>query len=72
LNRLRNSTERLKLQLKRYRMFPAQFRHRTSSLRLLEDVHDRYKEVVQGCEHCQQEATLAKEQGVRLAGIQFW
>ena len=33
-------------------MCPAQFRHRTSSLRLPEDVHDRYKEVVQGCEHC--------------------
>ena len=33
-------------------MSPAQFRHRTSSLRLPEEVRDQYKEVVQGCEHC--------------------
>ena len=33
-------------------MSPAQCRHRTSNLRLSEDVHDRYKEVVQVCEHC--------------------
>ena len=50
--RLKNSSERLKLHLKHYHMSPAQFRHRTCSLRLPEDVHDRYKEVVQGCEHC--------------------
>ena len=33
-------------------MSPAQFRHRTSSLRLPEEAHEQYKEVVQGCEHC--------------------
>ncbi len=33
-------------------MSPAQLRHRTSNLRLPEQVHDQYKEVVQGCEHC--------------------
>ena len=32
-------------------MSPAQLRHQTSSLRLPEDVHGIYKEVVQGCEH---------------------
>ena len=52
VNRLRNSSELLKLDHKHYHMSPSQFRHRTSSLRLPEDVHDRYKEVVQGCEHC--------------------
>ena len=52
LFRLRKPEELLKLHLKRYHMSPAQFRHWTSSLRLPEDVHDRYKEVVQGCEHC--------------------
>ena len=52
LNRLRNSSELLQLHLKHYHMSPAQFRHRTTCLRLSEDVHDRYKEVVQGCEHC--------------------
>ena len=33
-------------------MSPAQFRHRTSSLRLPEDLYDKFKEIVQGCEHC--------------------
>ena len=33
-------------------MSPAQFKHRTASLRLPEDIHELYKDVVQGCEHC--------------------
>ena len=69
VNRLKNSSELLKLLLKHYHMSPTQIRHRTSSLRLPEDVHDRYKEVVQGlCTLCEEEATLAKQQGVRLTG----
>ena len=43
VNRLKKSSELLQLHLKQYHMSPAQFRHRTSSLRLPEDVHDRYK-----------------------------
>ena len=46
LIRLRKPEELLKLHLKPYHMSPAQFRHRTSSLRLPEEVHDQYKEVV--------------------------
>ena len=30
----------------------AQFRHRTSSLRLPEDIHALYNDVAQRCEHC--------------------
>ena len=52
LARLSNQSELLKLHIKHYHMSPAQFKHRTSSLRLPEDIHDRYKEVVQGCAHC--------------------
>jgi hypothetical protein len=55
LIRLRKPEELLKLHLKHYHMSPAQFRHRTSSLRLPEDVHDQYKEVVQGRETVQNE-----------------
>ena len=33
-------------------MSPSKFKQRTSSLRLPDDIHDRYKEVVQSCEHC--------------------
>ena len=40
LTRLRNSTELLNIHVKHYHMSPAQFRHRTSSLRLPEDVHE--------------------------------
>ena len=42
LNRLRNSTELLKLHLKHYHMSPAQFRHRTSRLRLPEDARENH------------------------------
>ena len=48
-SRLRNPAELLKLHLKDYHMLPAQ---PTSSLRLPEDIHELYKDVVQGCEHC--------------------
>ena len=51
-NRRRILGELLKLHLEHYHMSPAQFRHRTSSLRLPEDIHELYKDVVQGCEHC--------------------
>ena len=40
------------LHLKHYHMSVAQLRHRISSLRLPEDVHDIFKDVAQGCEHC--------------------
>ena len=52
LARLRNPLELLKLHLKHYHMSLAPLKHRTSSLRLPEDIHDRYKEMVQSCEHC--------------------
>ena len=41
--RLRNLAELLKLHFQRYHMSPAQFRHRTSNLRLPEDIHELYK-----------------------------
>ena len=40
------------LHLNHYHMSPAQLRHRTSSLRLPATIHELYKDVVQGCEHC--------------------
>ena len=40
LVRLRNPAELLKLHLRHYHMSPAEFRHRASSLRLPEDVHE--------------------------------
>jgi len=41
LMRLRKPEELLNLHLKHYHMSLAQFRHRTSSLRLPEEVHDQ-------------------------------
>ena len=73
VTRMRNPSALLKLHLKHHHISSAQFRHRTSSLSLPANVHDRYKEVVQACEHCvKDKTTLAKEQGVRLAGRQCW
>ena len=72
LFRLRKPEEILKLHLKHYHMSPAQFRHRTSSLRLPEEVHDQYKEVVQGCEHCRMKkppVQRSKISGLRSANF---
>ena len=49
-------------------MSPAHFRHRTSSLRLPEYVHDRYKKVAQGCGHCvKQKSPLQRS---KVTGLQ--
>ena len=60
-SRLRNPAELLKLHLKHDHMSFAQFRHRTSSLRLPEDIHELYTDVVQDCEHCIKKSHVCRE-----------
>ena len=53
-------------------MSPAQFRHRTSSLRLPEDIHDLYKDVAQDGEHCIKKKPLAQRSKViGLGAVNF-
>ena len=52
-DKLNNETELYKLHLKHYHMSERQFRLRTSELKLSEEVYQKYKKVVEGCEACQ-------------------
>lgn len=72
LARLRDKSGLLKLHLKHYHMSPANFRRRTSMLKLPGDIYRSYDDVVKGCDHCQrykQAPQRSKTTGIRAVNL---
>jgi hypothetical protein len=66
--KMSDKTELYKLHIKHYHMSVNAFKHRTSELKLLPSVYEKYQEVVKECEHCNRQQvrpTRSRVSGLR-------